>query len=244
MGVYGKLKHYWRMETTGSRADEFGLVTLSDNFTVLTATGKKGNAADFESANGEYLSNATATNVRPGDQSFFFFGWVQFESQSAVRDLWGKWNATGNQREYVLLWNTANSRLEWYLSADGSGSTRATWSAATGTGVLRFVYCWYDHANTTIGLNVNNGTAVTDTHAGGVHAGTGVFAVGVRQNTSTYHDGLIDELGYGEGDLLTTDEQTWLYNDNNGRDWDEIRGHNKLNSRVVRSNLIGGRLIG
>jgi hypothetical protein len=226
MTILAKLDHYDRFETTGSRADELGGATLVQNGTIPTATGIKGNGADLEASSSHFFHVVDTTKLRPGSQSFFLFGWISFESLGAIRDLWSKWLPTGNQLEYRLLFNNTNTRLQWIVSANGSASTTVTADnfGPPSTGTLYFIYVYYNHSTGKIGIKVNNGTANEADHTG-VFQGTGRFMVGNRDGGTTYHDGLIDELGVGIGDLLTDAEQTWLYAAGVGRSFADIQDY-------------------
>src|SRR4051812_43478016 len=87
------LASYWKLEeASGTRADEIGSQTLTDNNTVTQAVGKLGNAAQFTAANSESLSHADSATLSLGaDQDFTLGAWVYLDSKGANRVIASKW---------------------------------------------------------------------------------------------------------------------------------------------------------
>ncbi len=62
---YDKLAEWWTLnETSGIRVASHNGNDLTDNNTVTSAAGKKGNAAQFTNATNEYLSAADSVSLR------------------------------------------------------------------------------------------------------------------------------------------------------------------------------------
>jgi hypothetical protein len=79
---YSPISHWSLDETSGVRYDSSTTSNdLSDNNTVLYATGKLDNAGDFELSNSEWLSitDASQTSLEPST-AFSVSGWYKFES--------------------------------------------------------------------------------------------------------------------------------------------------------------------
>jgi len=75
------LLSYWKLEeVSGTRADEVGGFTLTDNGTVGQGTGKQGNCGDFEQANAEFLNTASHQVTTIGSGSYSAFAWINPES--------------------------------------------------------------------------------------------------------------------------------------------------------------------
>jgi len=215
------LEAYWSLdEASGSRADSTANAhTLTDNNTVLAATGVINDGADFESANSEYLSRANASlgNLSPGDQDFSISCWIKLESTGTEMEIMGVWEPTGNQREWMVR-ITTGAVPRFIVSSDGAGGGSLTfvdWGSALSTGVWYHVVAYHDAVNNLLGIVVNAGTPVTAAFSGGPFQGTGDFTVGRRGN-GAYFDGVIDEAGFWTRVLSSTDRSA-LYNSGSGR---------------------------
>jgi hypothetical protein len=127
--ILQNLVSYWRMEETSAgntRYDSVGSNHLSDVNTVGYATGKKGNCASFTRADNDRLSIADNASLSPGDTSFSFACWVKLDNKTNTQRILGKFNTTGNQREYLLQYNSTQDRFQWLVSSDGTTNSTAT----------------------------------------------------------------------------------------------------------------------
>jgi hypothetical protein len=106
----------WPMnETSGTRADLYGGNNLTDNNTVGNATGKVGNAADFELDNSEYLSGSNISLT-----SFTIGGWFYVESINiGFQNLFVKWDPTNNNRIFQL----SISNNKFYIATSSNGTS-------------------------------------------------------------------------------------------------------------------------
>jgi hypothetical protein len=217
------LEAYWPLdETGGARSDAFGTNDLSDNNTVLSGTGKKSNAADFELSTSESLEIADNTSLSTGDIDFTMAAWVNFETESAgttQMTIMSK-ASSGTVEEYSLYYTGATTdriRFEMFDSA-GTSICTTTDTTAVSTATWYFVVAWHDSAGNTCNIQVNNNTATSAAETGGGNdpADTAAaFHLGARDTTETaFFDGLIDEVGFWK-EILSTTEKDDLYNSGN-----------------------------
>lgn len=218
MALTDNLVAYWTLdESSGNRADSVGSSTLTDNNTVLAATGKQGNGADFERDNSEYLSCADNAAVSTGDVDVTWAFWFNSES-SGDRVLLSKWNGSTNDREYIIEIDATDIYFSVSASGTGTGAQVSSTSLANiSTGTWYFVVCWHDATANTINMKVNNGTTDSASWSGGIRDGGGAFNIGARADGggAPYFDGIIDEVGIWKR-VLTSDEMTTLYNGGTG----------------------------
>lgn len=200
----------WDMdEESGTRfdANTTNSNDLSDNNTVLFGTGKIGNAADFESANAEYLSITDANQTgldftTAGSWSY----WVNLESDTDGVPM-GK-SRTGSQSYFIQNKVTTVERF----SNSAEVAMDVTYTINTGTW---YHMVWVYNAGTaTLYVNgssigsASNGTALTNS--------TADFRVGmVQKYASNYFDGLMDIVEVYDR-VLTADEITAIYNSGSG----------------------------
>jgi len=74
---------------------------------------------------------------------------------------------------------------------------------------------WHDATANVIGINVDDGTALTAAHTTGCQDGTNNFLIGAIHGGGDYMDGLVDEVGIWNK-VLTSGEITDLYNSGSG----------------------------
>src|SRR3990167_8248201 len=75
------LMAYFKLdEASGTRVDSKSTNDLTDNNTVTQAVGKVANAAQFTSANSEYLSIGDTLDLSTGDIDFTISGWMYPDS--------------------------------------------------------------------------------------------------------------------------------------------------------------------
>lgn len=226
MALTDNLVSYWSLEEASStRNDAFATNHLSDHNTVSQVTGKVANAAGFASASSQYLSVASA-DFHTGDIDFTFAGWFYFTSLpggGAYMDILAKQGNSGD-REYLIEYDGGANRLIWYVrNPANSAWGTVTWSSAFSTGTWYFVVVWHDSVNNVLGIQVNNGTAVTAAWSSGVNAsGTAPFMLGGLGNLGFWFlNGRIDEVGFWKRTLTPT-EKTFLYNSGAGRSYGDI----------------------
>jgi hypothetical protein len=217
LGLFTSLQAFWELEADGT--DSYGANHLTNINSVTFATGKVGNAGDFERSSTQKftLTDNTAVSVVLGEE-LTIAAWVWLESLSTTQHLVTK-GASGSANEYIL--QSTNTRFR-FLTFDtpgfiGTGSAVADTLGVPATGTWYFVVAWHDETADTDNIQINNGTIDSGASVG-IGDGTGGFAVGGFTTGTDTWDGLIDQVGLWKR-VLTTDERTWLYNSGSGRSY-------------------------
>ncbi|MEX1061942.1 MAG: LamG-like jellyroll fold domain-containing protein [Patescibacteria group bacterium] len=223
---------YWPMNETSTvaatpvtRNDVKSTNHLTDNRSatsyILSAAGKKGNAADLELSNGNFFEKTDNSELSTGDINFTVAAWVNMESESAgttQETIISKYDSA-TVREYSLYYTGATTdrlRVELF---DIGGTSRCTVTAnnfgAVTTSTWYFVTAWHDATANTCNISINNGTANSAAETG-VPADTAAnLRLGANSTTeAAFFDGLIDEAGFWKK-VLSSTEITDLYNSGN-----------------------------
>ena len=192
------LVSYWKMDGTGNETDVIsGKVLTETSGTIDSATGKVGNARDFEAGDTEYFDAGDDAAFEPAYFSISCF--VKPETIGSNMPVVTKRGTGDNGYEFGI--STLGSP---YLFAEGvSRATTSTMSAGA----------WYQMAASYNGVNASvyfNGkneivgalTYTTDTD--------GNFKVGGDAGITQYYDGLIDELLFFKRSVFD-EEATALY---------------------------------
>jgi hypothetical protein len=214
---------FWKLEeASGSRIDASGngKDLASNSGTPGNTTGKIGNAIQCTSASTQYVFRNVAADMRAGAGSMFISQWVKLDAIGARRGIVGKWETSGNNREYSLTYETTNQRFRFSVSNDGTG-TAATVDAnnfgAPSTGVYYHVVCGYNAATGKLWITVNNGVVNETNYTLGIYsAGTANFHVG--RALASIMDGAIDAVGMWTRAPTASDIAT-LYNGGAGIEW-------------------------
>ena len=208
------LKAYYKLEElSGLRWDEINLGT--------------GPAAQFTSANSEYLSITDPANLRIGTDSFTLCFWVYFDSLSAGGNgiVSKSTGLTDSTREYDAAYDGAgNNDIEFHIYTSTSAfSARATNLGAPSTATWYFVVAWYDSSAATINIQVNNGNINSSAVTGTPNAvSSSEFAIGrYSPSTPIYLNGRVGQFGVWKR-VLTTAEKAFLYNSGSGRNSREL----------------------
>jgi hypothetical protein len=233
MALADNLIAYWPLdEASGDALDAHGSLDLTETGgTIGTATGKVGDARDFEADDTEFFARADGTDLSTGDIDFTFAAWVQLESKPSSATLISK--GTVSDGEYYLMYRGGGTDRFEFSAYGGAGFASGSTARADNLGspssaTWYFVVAWHDSVNNQIGIAVNAGTADTASHSAGVLDGSGAFFLGAGY---PHHpatggepwDGLIDEVGFWKR-VLTGSERTELYNAGAGRDYAYIAG--------------------
>jgi hypothetical protein len=206
-------------EASSTRFDQVGSNDLTDNNTVLSATGKHDDGADFEEDDSTYLSRVDNTDLSSGDVDFMICAWIKQESGSTTQGIVAKWTS-GTSREFKLNVQT-NNKLR-FECRNGGTAAQADWGTAISTGTWYLVHAWHDSVANVIGIAVDAGTAVTTSFSGGPQDGTGQFTIGALGAPGSYFDGIIDDVVYLKGYILDATERSEHYNSGSGvpyADW-------------------------
>lgn len=194
----GSIVSRWLLdEASGNRADIVGSNTLTDNNTVLAATGYNGslftydNAADFEAANTEYLSIADGSQSGldiTGDLTLSCR--VKLESIGVSHDLIAKWD-NGSQNAYRLGIGSGDNKPYFSIGSP----TEKTLAGATAL----IVGVWYHITAVyvpTLRMEIYINGVSDATTAVGVHAalanGTANFKLG-SSDVPQYLDGAMQD---------------------------------------------------
>lgn len=246
MALTDSLISHWKLdEASGTRADSHGSNSLSDNNTVGVATGKLGNAADFELSSTEYLEISDNASISVGDIDFTWAGWIQLESKAETMYAWSQYVSSGNQRSHSLRYNKVADRLEFHYSHDGSTTSEITDTniGSPSLATWYFVVYWHDATSNTVNIQINNGTANSKSHSTGIFDSSAVFRIGGRGD-SGYWDGLVDSVSFWKR-VLTSDEKTALYNSGAGFEYPFTAPSTAYNQIVRRGDqrfVLGPRL--
>ncbi len=223
MAVITSLISYYPLdEASGDALDAHGANNLTETSgTIDSATGKVGNARDFELGDTEWFTKADNTDHSVSDIDFCLQAWIKPETVPSLNmGVVTKDNISGN-REYGLYVGSDN-KARFYVCASGTTvvAVLANNAGVLSAGTWYHLVGWHDSVNNQIGIAVNDGTPDTASHTTGVQNGTGPFQIGAFNGTLQF-DGLIDEVGFWKR-MLTSGERTWLYNSGNGRSYADI----------------------
>lgn len=216
------LVSWWALdETSGTRVDSHGSNDLTDNNTVGYAAGIHGNAADFIPANSENLSIASNASLVTGDVDFCMCGWFRGDALSQYPFIGGK-DQDETFREYGFYFTTAKLTVR-------VGVGEAKWGSACSTATWYWFFGYHDSVNNLLGISINNGTDVTTSYSHPGTTGTTVFRVGVNTAAGggialNRFDGLIDELAFFKGYVLSADDRAAIYNSGTGVTYAEAVG--------------------
>jgi len=215
------LVSYWKLnEASGTRVDSVGSNNLTDNNTVTRVLGKQSGAANFTSANSEYLSIASNDSLNVGGTSFTFVYWVNLKDKAASNYAFvSKYDQSlTNQLSYYTDFIQSTDRFRFVISPDGTSASQVAVAANTfgspTIGVWYFIICEYNVATDIMSISVNNGTADTQSVAD-TFSGTSPFEIGKAGNLNRYPNAYVDEVGFWKR-ILTTEEKARLYNAGNG----------------------------
>lgn len=220
---FENIRAHWTLdEASGNRSSLIGSHTLTDNNTVTGAAGKVGQACQFTRANSEYFNTASTSNISFGDEYMILTCWVYLDSKPNDMAICGKWNADGvNNREFLLWYRSTGDRFRFTVSSDGSAQTHvdANNLGSPSTATWYFIQCQHNPSSNNIQISVNNGTANSTSHSGGINQGSTDFEIGRARFADAdpnHFNGRIDEVtlfGGGMGDHF----RSTIYNSGNGR---------------------------
>lgn len=220
MALTDSLISYWKLdEASGNALDAHGANELTETSGIIdSATGKVGNARDFEFIDTEYFTHADNADLSTGDIDFTIACWIKPETLTGfpVVASKGDSNPATSNTEWLIWYNSSTSRLTFSVCKTTTYTDRpADTFGALSNGTWYFVVVWHDSVNNQIGIAINAGTADTTSYSSGVNDGNRDFVIGASILQSLYWDGLIDEFGFWKR-VLTSDERTSLYNAGSG----------------------------
>jgi hypothetical protein len=215
------LVEWWPMsEASGTRVGVHAGLDLTDNNTVTSNSGVGATtAAEFTSANTEFLSRADEAAISMGDIDFTLVGWFYFTSLIANETMVSK--ASSNSAaatEFRLYYNSSTITVQWQVS-DGSALTgvSAALPSPPATGTWYFVAAWHDSTANTISIQINNGTIYSTSHTTGCWDSSAPLEFG-RWGAGRYFNGRQQRYGLFKR-LLSVGDRTAFYNSGSGLDY-------------------------
>jgi len=221
-----------------SRVDP-GSATLADVNGVEDGAGiaAAGNvaAALFDAAAFQELQADNIYIGEFGDHDFTVAGWFYFIDLGIGSGLVAKWEGPGTN-VWILYQDSTN--LRFYVSDDGSTGYNVVDGTALATDTWYFVVGWYNKAEGTINIQVNNGTIYSLVHLTGITGiGLGsILRLGTNPEGGTWHEGKMDSVGLWDR-VLTAEEKTLLYN--NGAGYTFHRLSYQLREQGQQANSLG-----
>jgi hypothetical protein len=203
-------------EANGTRNDVVGTNHLTDSGGVLAGAAKVGDGAQFVAASSQSLTIADNNALSLINESWWISLWFSLDSVGANRALAAKYSGAG-AFEYVLQYTHFNTRVG--IGFNGSVVYSETLGAPS-LATLYHVVAYYHHQRKKLGIVINAGAADEVAHVAGTLNGTGAFSLGRLGTVSTsFHDGLIDEVATGQCYEITAADIAYLNNAGAGRAW-------------------------
>lgn len=221
---------YWKLDEA---SDGSGAVTrvdsgpnaqnLTDTNTTASAAGKISNGADFEAANAEHLSITDNAIMSVGDIDFAFDMWLKPESLNL--DIFGKGTNAGAANGYQYqAYSGGTGIFYWVVSYSTDRNFVNTPAGTLANGTWTYVYVYHDASKNEIGISINGATPIVAPAPGGCYDGTGGFYLGAGPAGAFPYDGIIDEVGFWRGRVLTPAEVATRYNGGNGSTYPAFAG--------------------
>lgn len=239
----GLVSHWMLEEASGTRDDAHSTNDLTDNNTVTSATGKQGDAADFERGNSEYLSStATIPSDVTSDRSISF--WFKPESiptTGNIHQLFSWYTRNGSNSFYVTLmhWKTGGGTEQFQILILNSSTVEDYVNVSLSAGTWYHIAMVCD-AGTGYTLYLNGSSIKTGscpTHNTAEGTGSSFFVIGqTREKNGTtysrYIDGLVDEVSIWSR-ALSSGDVSGIYNSGNGIPYDEGGGGSSYDNTTL-----------
>ncbi len=185
-------------------------------------------AADFSSANKEYLTVPSNTSLQTGATDFELGGWIYLNTTSnynfcITKTSW--WDAP-NQTEYGLAALYTN---KYTFEVSDGNKLYSIASETITTGTWNFVRAWYDKTAKTINIQINNGTINSADFPNTPYIRDRDFKLGytVIGGSASYLDGRMDSI-YFKKSSTSANEASALYNSGVGRTYSDLTSSNGL----------------
>jgi hypothetical protein len=174
-------------------------------------------------SNQEYAQSATKNGIVAPDKSFTVFGWMQPQQTNHGLILASIWDSSSNQRGWSVSWSPGDNFYRMLVSSNGIDQPGILTSPDTfAVNTTRFVVGWYNGDDDTVNIQIDNGTIYSAAGPSALHNSTADFRLGSAIFASLNSlAGQLQGVGYAQG-VLTAGEKTWLWNDGDGRLWDEF----------------------
>ena len=217
---------YWPLNETATSGD----VTAEDwtkrgnnltsNNSVLSTTGKVGNARQFVTANSEFLSIASNADVQFGEDAWTFSLWLYVPSSaSGQMQVFSKDGSAAGGRELELNYNRAANTVELAMYATDDSSVSPAQIVAA-RDAWHFIAATHAANSATVTLRVNASTSTTTRSGAKTYAKTSTaLRVGARVYAGFVQPltGNVDEVAKWSRVLSSTELDT-LYNAGAGID--------------------------
>lgn len=221
MAVYrsdANLVSLWLFEDSGNLGKDYknanNLTNTGVDFSTDAMQG--GGSGDFERSQSDRLSITDASQSGLDITGSHSIGcWFKPESTGMTQKLVTKYLTTGNQRSYQIGPSTTNS-IDVILSSAGTATdgVAVTPNDVISAGVwvhIAYVYNGTDIRIYIDGSLASNGASNPATYSSGVFNGTAEFRIGGQDGSTSWADGLIDEV-FVFNRALSADEIADIYN--------------------------------
>lgn len=182
--------------------------------TPTATAGQIDGAANFVSGSSQYIDNGSAINTPFSNTPFTISFWLNTPSAATSQSILG--NADGNDGAMVKILNSGGNKIQAIVqSTIGGGNTSRLGSVVMSANTWYYAYFSYDNITSlTVGIN----TTFNTNGAGAAGANFGVstfdFAIGAVLQSSTFFNGIIDEMRMSKI-VRTQDWTTTEYNNQN-----------------------------
>jgi hypothetical protein len=212
------LKAFYELDNTSDAHS--GGYTLTNVNTVTFVSGKVGNAGDFEASSSQELTRADNADLSCADVDFTLTAWVNAESLAATAAIVAK--DAGLSDGYVLIYRAGG--LNRFGFEVNGGSIYGDTLGAPSTGTWYFIVARHNASANTLSIQVNDGGVDSTSFSAGCDDEAGPFSIGSYSVYGQYWDGLIDQVGWWKGRVLSSGEATELYNSSNGLSYAAMGG--------------------
>lgn len=219
---------YWKLdESSGTRFDSIGTNNLTDQNSVGSVTGIRGQAAQLVRVNSQGLYAQNDPSIQTGNINFSISTWVYFDSLNVGTSITvvNKRNANTNF-EYIIDKRGSNSNFQFSVSSDGNSTftVQAASFGAINTATWYNIVAWHSN-NSHVGISVNL-SVNTAGYTGGVLANSGPLLLGMADTGNVSQElnwlsGRVDETGFWKK-ILSSQERQDLYGGGSGNTYSSI----------------------
>lgn len=210
-----KFSAYWKAETFVDEVANLTLAPVVDPPTILPA--KVNNGWRMLKAEVEFLRVADTAAISPSGQFAIGF-WLNPLEFTGTQGLVTKGSTGAANLSYAVLL-TSGQQVQFQTS---NGSTVTAFNSNEFVSVLTWHHIYVQHDGENMGISVDNGTLKT-VAAAQQQANAANFEVGVWGGSATYKlGGVVDEVFFVNGEVLTTDDRDTIYNSGVGTTWEDL----------------------
>lgn len=203
----------WQYSSDGKRKPNFDIINAKCDFVAVRATISWGYQDKW--------FNFSWDNLTVPRMAYS----VIYPGESAQRHISIRGTDSNRYSEIRMSWEETNDTFEIVIWDSRRYTVQLKWNGTPTTGTWYFIVGWHDPNANTLNIQVNNGTPTTRSHSYGIYDGslssTRQIKIGALVGYYQYMDGLMDEVSVWKR-VLTADERTWLYNNGNGRTYEDL----------------------